>query len=146
MGRIAAMVAVVLVAGSLWYGHAPPRSAGAYRREAAATVELLGSQVGTARLWMTAVTGGRVTRSAASVGFREAEDDARATAARFAAYDPPPATDLREQVTGASAETVEALAALRIAARTGRWDRLGELDRRLGRVEKRLTDLGLALR
>jgi hypothetical protein len=146
VGRIVTLVVVGLIGGSLWYGHAPPRSEGAYRRQAASTVELLASQVGTARLWIDAVRAGRVTRPAASVAFREAEDDARSTTARFAGYDPPAGTAVRDQVTAAAGDTVDALAAVRIAAHDGRWQHLGDLDGRLEQVTSRLTDLDRALR
>ena len=146
MRRLITLVVVSLVAVSLWFGHAPPRSEGAYRRQAAATVELLASQVGTARLWMQAVRAGRVTHPAASVAFREAEDDARSTASRFSGYDPPADTNLRDRVIPATSDAVEALARVRIAAHGGRWQQLGDLDARLQQVTRQLAGLDRVLR
>jgi hypothetical protein len=145
VGRIAAFVTVIVLAGSLWYGHAPPRSAGAYRRQAVTTVDLLSSQVNTARLWIREVRDGRVTRPAASVAFREAEDDARATAERFAGYDSAGSGDLRERVQPVAEDAVEALAAVRIATHGGDWQRLGDLDGGLSQVGRRLAELGREL-
>lgn len=80
------------------------------------------------------------------MAFREAEDDARSTAARFAGYDPPAGTAVRDQVAAAAGDAVEALAQLRIAADDGRWQRLGDLGSRLEQVTGRLADLDRALR
>ena len=146
VGRLLTLVVVGLIAGSLWYGHAPPRSEGAYRRQAADTVELVASQVGTAQLWIEAVRAGRTTHPAASVAFREAEDDARSTTSRFSGYDPPPGSGLRDRVTPVTSDAVEALAQVRIAAHEGRWRQLGDLGARLEQITRQLADLDRILR
>lgn len=123
------IVAVMLaVLGSLWFGHAPPRSPSAYRRHAVQAVEYLRSQTQTARLWVGAVARDDTTRQAASVALQEAENDAVATVGRFAGWDPPAGADgVRDTVTGLGDEVVQALGALRIAAHRGQWAKLTDL-------------------
>ncbi|GAA3343032.1 hypothetical protein GCM10020358_40200 [Amorphoplanes nipponensis] len=141
----AAVFAVVMA--SLWFGHAPPRSAAAYARQGAETVGYLRSQTRTARLWVDAVASGSATHQAASVALREAEDDASATAARFAGWDPPAGSDaVRATVTALGDEVTRRLAELRIAANRGRWADLPgvarplpDLAERLGAVADELT-------
>ena len=129
MRRIAVTVTAMLaVLGALWFGHAPPRSTSAYQRQAVQTVEFLHSQTQTARLWAAAVDRDVTTRQAASVALQEAENDAIATAGRFAGWDPPAGADsVRDTVTGLGEEVVAALGGLRIAAHRGRWTDLDDL-------------------
>jgi len=136
-------VGLVMLA-SLWYVQAPPRSAGAYRERAADAADALRSQVQTTRIWLRTVARDESTRQAASVGFREAEEDAAAVAAAFEGYDPPSETDaLRQAVSRAGDRTVASLAEVRIAAHRGEWqalprrrDALAELARRLDELEQ----------
>lgn len=140
IGVVVALAVVVVAA--LWYLQAPPRGVEAYRERAADTVQTLRSQVQTARLWSGEVQAGRVTRPAATVAFREAEEDAEAVASQFAGYVPPPeAEPLRESVTSLSNEVTAALAALRFVAERGEWERLGQQTAPLDDIVRRLERL-----
>jgi type II secretory pathway component PulM len=77
--------AAILIAVSVWYVVAQPRTAGDYRERAALTPQTLRSQVESARLWVEAVESDRVTRQPAAGAFREAEEDAAAAASAFSA-------------------------------------------------------------
>jgi len=142
MRRIIWLLASLVVVASLEYAVAPPRSAPAYSQRASSTLELLRSQVQTARLWIDAVEAGQVTRPAASVAFTEAEEDARTQAGAFAAYDPPEPLErtepLRKLVTTAGDDTVSLLGEVRVAATTDQWGRLNELAPRLDEAQQRL--------
>lgn len=141
MRLIAVVVGVALVVlGALWFGHAPPRSAAAYRQQAIQALDYLRSQTQTARLWVDAVGDGDSTHQAATVALQEAENDATATADRFAAWDPPPGTDsVRDTMTELGDDVVQALAALRIAVHRGRWAELSDLSTPLTTLADRLT-------
>ena len=136
---VVAVAVGLVVLASLWYVQAPPRSAGAYRERAVMTTETLRSQVQTARIWLRALADDKSTRPAATVGFREAEEDAHKAASAFERYDPPTGTDaLRARVTSLAGEVTDCLAQVRIAAHRGEWrqlqqrrDPLAELSRRL---------------
>jgi hypothetical protein len=131
--------AAILIAGSVWYVVAPPRTAGDYHERAALTAQTLRSQVESARLWVEAVESDRVTREAATVAFREAEDDAAAAASEFSAWDPiGDSRDLRSEVTALAADVSDALAALRIAAEDERWNELPHLVERLPQLAEKL--------
>ena len=135
-----AVFAVLLV--SVWYVHAPPRTVGDYRERAAMTAETLLSQVETAALWVRELDDGNVTRRAASVALREAERDAAAAAAEFAAWDPRgDARQVRADVTALAGEVTDALAQLRIAAEDGRWDALPAFAQPLPGLAARLDAL-----
>jgi hypothetical protein len=137
-----AILLVALVAASVWYLQAPPRTVGSYRDRAASTTEALRSQVQTARLWVGALEDGDATRPAASVAFREAEADAEAALSRFAGYKPPDTTDeLRSEVTVVGREVTLALAALKLAADRGEWDDLPRLADPLEPLARRLQAL-----
>ena len=125
--RLPLVIALALIAClCVWFGHAPPRTSGAYRTQAQRAATLLASQARTADLWVSAIRSRRVTDPAAVVGLEEAEEDAEATASRFAAYDPPPGTEaLRRDFVVLSDSLRSALADVRISARTGSWDRIG---------------------
>jgi hypothetical protein len=131
-------VAIVVVA-ALWYVQAPPRTVGDYRERAGMTIETLRSQVESARLWTGAVKDDRVTPQAATVAFREAEEDATAVASEFAAWDPPGDTrDLRASITRLASDVIDVLAKLRIAAEDERWNALLRLSAPLPRLADRL--------
>ncbi len=131
-----------LILASLWYVQAPPRTAGAYRERAVKTAESLRSQVQTTRIWLSSLADDESTRPAASVAFREAEEDADKAAATFARYDPPVGTDaLRSRLTSLATEVTDALAQVRIAAHRGRWEKLPERRGSLAKLSKRLDDL-----
>jgi hypothetical protein len=116
------VVIVALVLGSLWYGHAPPRTLGAYEQQASLTAGRLHSQMETARLWAQQLRDGRVTTRAAVVAVQEAEDDADVTLGRFSGYDPPPGADpIRARVMDLGSTAVELLARMRIAVTRGDW-------------------------
>jgi hypothetical protein len=120
---LAPVVIVALVLGSLWYGHAPPRTLGAYEQQASLTAGRLHSQLETTRLWALELRRGRVTTRALVVAVQEAEDDAGVTLGRFAGYDPPPGGDpIRARLMGLGSTAVEMLARMRIAAARGDWD------------------------
>ncbi len=138
---VAVLVGVTLVVlGALWYGHAPPRSADAYRQQAIQAVDYLRSQARTARLWVDAVADGKSTRQAVTVALEEAEKDATATTDRIAAWDPPPGTDsMRDTVTELGGDVVEAIATLRIAVHRGQWADLPDLSAPLTALADRLT-------
>lgn len=136
------LIAAVVVAVALEHAVAPPRSAPAYSQRASSTLEVLRSQVQTARLWIEAEQNDRVTRPAAGVAFTEAEEDARSQSGSFAAYDPPDplaqTEPLRELVTTAGDDTVSLLGEVRVAAATGQWDRMAALAPRLDEAQQRL--------
>ena len=132
----------VVVVAALWYLQAPPRSVEAYRERAADTAETLRSQVQTARLWSREVQGGRATRQAAAVAFREAEEDAEATASEFARYVPPQETEeLRTALTSLAHEVTDALAELRFVAERGEWEQLEQQSVPLEPLAQRLERL-----
>lgn len=139
--RILALIAaVVLVAGSVWFGQAPPRTRPAYEDRAAQTAISLRSQAKTMELWVRAVDDGQVTHAAAEIAAEEAETDAVAAAARFAEWDPPSGTDrLRDELTQISTEVNAILATLRIAAHRGQWAELPRVARQLGPVREQLS-------
>ena len=131
----------LVVLGALWYGHAPPRSAAAYREQAIQAIDYLRSQTQTARLWIEAVAVGDSTHQAATVAVEEAEKDATATADRFAAWDPPPGTDrVRDTMTRLGDDVVDALATLRIAVHRGQWAEASDLATPLTTLADRLAD------
>lgn len=131
-----------LVLAALWFVHAPPRSPGAYREQAANTVEKLRSQVQSARLWVREVEAGRVLHPSATVGFQEAESDANKAVSEFEGYDPPKRTrDLRTAVSSLGTETTTALAELRIAAHRGEWQHLRSVAAPLAGLSARLDAL-----
>jgi hypothetical protein len=144
---VIAVAVTAVVMASLWFGHAPPRSAAAYARQAAQTVGYLRSQTQTARLWVDAVATAATTHQAASIALEEVEADATATVGRFAGWDPPPGADpVRDTVTALGEEVTRTLGALRIAAHRDQWadlprlaQPLPDLAQRLGTVEDRLT-------
>jgi hypothetical protein len=73
------------------------------------------------------------------VALQEAENDAIATAGRFAGWDPPAGADgVRDTVTALGQEVVQALGALRIAAHRGRWAELDDLAAPLPSLADRL--------
>ncbi|MDP9401644.1 MAG: hypothetical protein M3P39_12030 [Actinomycetota bacterium] len=132
----------LVITGSLWYVEAPPRSSPSYSQRTAQTAETLRSQAETARLWVAELADGRTFGASASVGFREAEEDATAALSGFAAYDPPPGTvALRDAVTALGNDVVNSLAQLRIAAADERWGDLGQPAARLARLGSRLDRL-----
>ncbi len=131
--------AAVAVLASLWYVEAPPRTVGDYRERTAMTAEALRSQVETARLWVRELEDGNATREAATVAFREAERDATAAAAEFAAWDPRGGTrGIRSDLTTVASDVTDALAELRIAAEDGRWDKVAALAEPLPGLAERL--------
>ncbi|MDQ3875525.1 MAG: hypothetical protein M3322_08300 [Actinomycetota bacterium] len=133
------LAVVIAVLAAIWYVAAPPRTVGDYRERSGMTVETLRSQVETARLWTRAVENDRVTREAATVAFREAEEDASAATSEFAAWDPRGDTrDLRSRITRLASEVIDSLAKLRIAVEDGRWDALPRLAAPLPRLADRL--------
>lgn len=134
--------AVAVGAASVWYLQAPPRTADDYRHRAQVTVEALRSQIQTARVWVDAVEDDRATHQAAVVAFREVEEDARKSATKFAAYEPPAGTTaLRTEVVDLAAAVVDALARLRISASRGEWGRLADPTAPLPRLSERLDRL-----
>jgi hypothetical protein len=136
------ITALAVTIGGLWFGHAPPRTEGAYRAEAVRTAQLLHSQVATAVLWVRQVDRDHVTHQAAVVSFEESESDATTTANRFAGWDPPSGTDrLRARVQRLAAAATEVLGRLRIAAHRGRWHELSTIARDAGRTADRLDRL-----
>jgi hypothetical protein len=138
-GLVSLAVAVV---ASLWWLQAPPRTEGAYFERAAATEELLRSQLQTTAMWIRAVRDGHATTQAAAVGIREVDADAAATAAEFAAWDPPVGSErLQREVMRVASDVTRALTAARIDAGRGDWDRL---EGRVGELESlanRLAEL-----
>ncbi|MGI8723184.1 MAG: hypothetical protein ACR2JG_13260 [Geodermatophilaceae bacterium] len=150
MRRVLVPLAAVVVVASLAYAVAPPRSAAGYADRASSTLELLRSQVQTVRLWIEAVEDEEVTHLAASVAFNEAEEDARAESATFAAYDPPDpfaeSEPVRQLVTTAGEDTVSLLGEVRVAAAADRWNRLPVLDLRLDVAQARLQEQAAEVR
>jgi hypothetical protein len=138
-GLVSLAVAVV---ASLWWLQAPPRSEGAYLERAAATEELLRSHVQTTAMWIRAVRDGDATTQPATVGVREADADAAAVAADFAAWDPPSGGErLQREVTSVAADVTSALTAARIDAARGEWERLERRLDELARLADRLAEL-----
>lgn len=128
-----------MLAASVWYVQAPPRTEGDYRERAALAAETLRSQVQTGRLWVRELEEGRVTRQAAAVAFREAEGDAESAASEFAAFDPRGDTrETRSRVMELAARVTDALGQLRIASQDGRWDALPSLAAPLPGLARRL--------
>ncbi|MDQ3934840.1 MAG: hypothetical protein M3340_09460 [Actinomycetota bacterium] len=139
------VLAAILAAASVWYVQAPPRSPETYHDRAVETVEALRSQVQTARIWVRSAEDGETTREAATVGLREAEEDARKAASTFEGYDPPEGTeDLRTRVSALATETTGALARLRIATAQEDWDELTRLAEPLPGLADRLAELDKA--
>ncbi len=145
MRRFLVLLTMAVVAVSLAYAVAPPRSAPAYADRASSTLQMWRSQTQTARLWIGAVEAGRATRTAARVAFVESEEDARREAAGFAGYTPPdPLTrtvPVRDQVTSAGDRVVGLLGQVRVAAETDQWQRLPALADRLDRLQQQLAQL-----
>lgn len=119
-----------LVAGSLWWLQAPPRTSDSYRERAAKQAELLISHVETARLWADGVAEDEVTFRAATVGLHEAETDAARVSSGFESLDPPRGQDeLQARFSDLGHETSSALSRVGLAARRGRWQEVtGERD------------------
>lgn len=145
--RLLAPLAILLAVAALWYSQAPPRTGGAYEKEAGRTVELLRSQLRTAQEWARQVDESQTPLTTATVGFGEVEQDATNTANRFAGYQPPEGQDrIRSRVTAIGDDVVSALSEIRIAARRGnsevvvaRARELKTLDERLTRVDEGVT-------
>lgn len=140
MRRLAAVL-LVLVLGSACVG--PSRSDGDFRLKAANTAKAVGSALTTARLAADAAAQGKATANYVSVVLSEAEQDASAAQATFDSYQPPsPAMDkLRGDLDTSLADAVDGLAALRITARRGQLDQLGEISRQLGPVGTTLAQI-----
>lgn len=138
---VAIAIAVVVVA-ALWYVVAPPRDVDGYRERASLTAETLRSQVQTSRIWLRTLARDDTLRTSASVGLREAEEDASAAAASFERYDPPHGTDpLRARLSALAGETTTVLGDIRIAAHRDEWGRLDELGEPLPALADRLEAL-----
>lgn len=131
------------VAGSLWYGQAPPRSAAAFRQHGQQTATLLLSQTRTASLWIQERQRGRVTDLATGLALQEAESDAATTVSRFSSYDVPGSGSaaLRTALMSAAEAAQTGLSQARIAARAGAWEQLPDIDRRLVRAQDLLRPL-----
>lgn len=144
---VTVLAVVLLVAGGVWYGYAPPRSQTAYLHRAEQTAESLRSQARVAALWIRAVEEGRVTRQATTAALADTETDARTTGSQFAGWDPPAGTDeVRAGLTSSADELVSVLAAARIDAHRGRWSRLPETADQLDLLADRLAGQLDALR
>lgn len=138
-----AWLALVVVAGSLWWGVHPPRSPEAYRQRTAMTVQMLHSQVASTRLWLQSVADDEVLRTTAAVAVDEAETGASGQSATFASWQPPDQASLRLRlrVSAVAERVVSALGDVRIAVREGRWPEAVDMDRSLARLQKRLERL-----
>lgn len=114
---------VVLLGACVWWGVHPPRTEETYRQESAHTVELLRSQVETARIWLEEKDAGKVTTFAVEVALTETETDAESVLSGYAAHQPPgrEATRLRGDVTALGDRVVALLGSVRVDARAGRW-------------------------
>ncbi len=142
MARTIRFLLPVLVAAAVWYVHAPPRSADAYRERAAQTAETLRSQVQTARIWVRSTEDGEVTHEAATVGLRETEADANKAGSKFEGYDPPAGlVDLRARVSSLATDVTDALSTLRIATAHEEWSELPRLAEPLEDLAERLAEL-----
>lgn len=85
-------VLVLALGGCVWWGIDPPRTQHAYRRESASTLQLLRSDVETAKLWLTSYAEDKVTSPATKVALTETETDANRRSSSYSSYQPPPAT------------------------------------------------------
>lgn len=136
-----ALLAVLVVATSLWFVTRPPRGAEDYRERAAETAESLRSHVQSTRLWVGTLARDRALRPSAEVAFREAEDDATANASAFAGYAVPPGgLGARSELMALASDVTDALAAVRIAAQADRWSRLPSTAEPLATLSRRLKD------
>lgn len=140
---VAACVLVLLVAGSVWWGIHPPRDPSAYREESTRTVQLLRSQVETARLWIEGVRDDRVTRTAASVALTEASTDASNQRSSYSSLDPngTASTHTWSRVSSMADRVAAVLGDVRVAARAGRWDDVVAALPRLDRLSRSLAEL-----
>jgi hypothetical protein len=141
--RVLALVAVVLLtAAALWYVQAPPRSPDSFRERTEETALTMRSQAQVTTFWVQAVSAGRVTQQAATVGIEDAERDAQATSARFAGWDPPPdLSNLATQLAGTGSDLVAVLREVRIATHRGDWAQLPATAAQLGPLADRLAGL-----
>lgn len=138
---LAALAAIAVAAGCLWYLSAPPKGIDSYRERAASTLESLHSQVQVARIWSETVSEGRATTQAALVGLQEAERDASSAASQFERHEPPfGGLELRTRLSALATKTTTALGDLRIAAEQERWDEVPRLTQPLRELAPRLED------
>jgi hypothetical protein len=139
-----AVVAVILA--GLWYGHAPPRSDGAYEKSASDTAGFLHSQIETARLWIEKRPA-KVFDSSLAVAIEESESDANTTLSRFAGYDPPRGQEaLRTQLTTLGEQVTTLLGEMRIAVHREDWRRLEELRAKAKEPSTKLEELSKQVR
>lgn len=146
--RIAiALVLLLVIAASLWWQIAPPRSDSGYREEAAKSAESMISHLETARLWAQGIADDEVTEQSASIGIEEAETDASSTASSFESVQPPEGqTELRAAYTTLASDATDLLGRLRIAARRGEWGRVPDERDDLQDVTRRFEDFVLRAR
>jgi hypothetical protein len=137
-----ALSAAAVVAASLWYLQAPPRSPDAYAERAADTAATMRSQVETARIWAQTVADGETLLTSARVGLAEADTDASTALSDFEELDPPAGTThVRDTVAHTGGDAVALLAALRIDAHHGQWARVESRRAALRRIGARLERL-----
>lgn len=80
---------VLALGGCMWWGIHPPRTEHAYWRESASTLQLLRSDVETAKLWLTSYAEDKVTSQATKVALTETETDANRRSSSYSPYRPP---------------------------------------------------------
>ena len=140
---LAVVFVVIVVAASVWYAVAPPRSESAFRSEAASTLQTLHSQVRTTQLWADALADDEVTHQAATVSFEESETDAGTAVSTFRAYNPPDEqlSELRTEVIDAGDRALSLLGEVRIAAHSGQWNTVIDSRARLNTLQLDLLRL-----
>jgi hypothetical protein len=123
----AALVAVVVLAGCARIV-GPTRTAQDYELKASATADSVLSAVRTAEIAADAADRGRSFGTTTAVTLADAEAAAEGAAATFASLQPPgPASDVvRDELTAITDDATDVLATLRITARRGDLDALGE--------------------
>jgi hypothetical protein len=145
-GWIVTLAVLALVLASLWYGHAPPRSAEAYDKQAGYTTAFLESQLRTAMVWSRQHQEGMVTGPATVVAVDEAVKDATTTLDRFTGYLPPRGRDgLRTRISDAGSSAVEELGLMRVAAQRGDWAALYRLAHQAEGTAAQLSDVAAGL-
>jgi hypothetical protein len=141
LGAFVALVAVLIVAGAVWYVIAPPKGADGYRERAAHTTEGIRSQVQSARIVVETFVDGELPNPATLVMLEEAERDTGAAASTFEGFEPPAGLEMqRSQFTRLAGRASDALADLRIAAQQEDWAALERLAQPLSALATRLQE------
>jgi hypothetical protein len=140
--RVAAgLLALVVVAGCTRIV-GPTRTAEDYELKASATADSVLSAVRTAEIAVDAATRGKSFGTTTAVTLADAESAATGAASTFASLQPPGAAsdEVRDELTAITDDAIAALEALRITARRGDLDGLGDEAAPLADIARRLEE------